>query len=88
MESNHIPGTWGYSGTWYGNHRVPDVGPASLWYVARCPDCDGHMWCKNCELGYVRCSLCDTQYTEEFIREVNEDPDFHLNQEGGDSERE
>ena len=83
----HIPDTWRYSGLWYGNDRLPEYGPA-LWYVARCPNCEqGNMWSKDCKPGYVRCTLCDTKYNEEFIREVNEDPDFWMNQ-GGDSEQE
>lgn len=71
----HIPGTWQWSGPWLGSLRQTVKGRA--WYVARCPDCDGLIWNKDCPDGNVKCSLCDLVWDIDFVKDVNEDIDFH-----------
>ena len=51
------------------------------WYIARCPDCDGFIWKKDCKEGIVICSLCDMEFEQEFIQEFNESVDFHNKEE-------
>ena len=58
-------------------YYCPECGTVWAWYVARCPDCDGFVWKKDCEEGRVKCSICDMDLDIAFVKEVNEDPDFH-----------
>lgn len=59
------------------HNYCPKCGLVWHWFVARCPDCEtGSMWNKDCKTGEVRCSICDMVFSESFVREVNEDPDF------------
>ena len=59
------------------HNYCPECGLVWHWCVARCPDCEtGFVWSKDCEPGQVRCTLCDMVFKEDFVREVNEDPEF------------
>ena len=59
------------------HNYCPECKLVWLWFVARCPDCEtGSMWNKDCEAGELRCSICGMVFSEEFVREVNEDPEF------------
>ena len=47
------------------------------WYVARCPDCDGLIWNKDCDRGKVKCSMCKMEWNIDTVQEINEEQDFH-----------
>ncbi|GAI52825.1 unnamed protein product, partial [marine sediment metagenome] len=58
---------------WY----CPECGTIWAWYIARCPDCDGYAWNKDCPDDTVKCSMCGMEWNIDTVKEINEDPDFH-----------
>ena len=64
-------------------YYCPECGTVWAWSIARCPDCDGFIWIASerhpfeCAEGQVRCSMCDMDMDIDFVKEVNEDDDFH-----------
>lgn len=62
-------------------YYCPECNTVWAWYAAKCPDCDGLIWNKDCPEGSVKCSVCDMEWDEESVREINEDPEFHNEEE-------
>ena len=56
-------------------YYCPECGIVFAWYVAKCPDCGGSMWNKECDEGTVTCSLCGMNWNQETVQEINEEDD-------------